>query len=255
MSGGQTVILVSNTYDSTSLTNVTTLREHDAAYGTGFAYRGNLTTTTPVGGPTTTLTRDITGNMVSATDGLGHTISTSVTTATNYAVPDRITPNNNTDLQQTITYTPSLALASLTNPNTAIASATYDLLDRPSTTTSVYGAVTTYTYSLSGTPAWQRATTNNHWVQTSLDGFNRPITELRGHNVSGGATVSQVDTTYGPCACSPLGKVTAVSQPRVPGGTAYWTQYTYDGLGRTVSMLAPDGASTTTYAVPFELSN
>jgi YD repeat-containing protein len=41
--------------------------------------------------------------------------------------------------------------------------------------------------------------------------------------------------------------VTQVSQPYVPGNTVYWTKYTYDGLGRTLRVLAPDGASTTTY--------
>jgi len=34
----------------------------------------------------------------------------------------------------------------------------------------------------------------------------------------------------------------------VPGGTPVWTVYTYDGLGRAVSIQQPDGASTTTYA-------
>ncbi len=62
-----------------------------------------------------------------------------------------------------------------------------------------------------------------------------------------GATQSIVQTQYAPCACSPLGKVSAVSQPHAPGATAYWTTYTYDGIGRTVSVLAPDGASATTY--------
>src|SRR2546425_12389030 len=59
---------------------------------------------------------------------------------------------------------------------------------------------------------------------------------------------STVDTEYDSCACSPLGKMKRTSQPYAPGGAIYWTTYTYDGLGRTVAVLAPDGASTTTYA-------
>ncbi len=56
-------------------------------------------------------------------------------------------------------------------------------------------------------------------------------------------------TVYAPCACSPLGKIQQVSQPYQSGGSASnWTTYTYDGLGRTVSVQQPDGASTTTYA-------
>jgi YD repeat-containing protein len=65
---------------------------------------------------------------------------------------------------------------------------------------------------------------------------------------AGGATLSTVDTEYAACACSPLGKVKRVSQPYAPGGTVYWTTYTYDALGRTVSVALPGGTGTTTYA-------
>ncbi len=38
-----------------------------------------------------------------------------------------------------------------------------------------------------------------------------------------------------------------VSQPHAPGAAQYWTTYTYDAIGRTVSVLSPDGASTKSY--------
>jgi YD repeat-containing protein len=60
------------------------------------------------------------------------------------------------------------------------------------------------------------------------------------------AAVSQVDTQYAPCACSPLGKMYRVSQPYAPGGTPVWTTYTYDGSGRTLTVTAPGGSVTTT---------
>jgi len=41
--------------------------------------------------------------------------------------------------------------------------------------------------------------------------------------------------------------VKRVSQPYAPGETVYWTTYNYDTLGRTISVVAPDGASTGTY--------
>ncbi len=58
--------------------------------------------------------------------------------------------------------------------------------------------------------------------------------------------VSRVSTLYAPCACSALGKVWAVSQPYVPYNLIAWTTYTYDALGRTTKVVAPDQNSTTT---------
>ena len=54
-----------------------------------------------------------------------------------------------------------------------------------------------------------------------------------------------MDTEYGPCACSPLGKLKRVSMPHA-GATTVWTTYAYDGSGRTVTVTAPDGSVTRT---------
>jgi YD repeat-containing protein len=43
---------------------------------------------------------------------------------------------------------------------------------------------------------------------------------------------------------APLGKLWRVSQPYAPGATEYWTTYTYDGSGRTLTTTAPDGSVT-----------
>src|SRR5207245_1317615 len=56
--------------------------------------------------------------------------------------------------------------------------------------------------------------------------------------------VASVQTQYAPCACSPLGKMSRVSQPYAPGATPVWTSYTYDGSGRTLTVTAPDGSAT-----------
>ena len=95
------------------------------------------------------------------------------------------------------------------------------------------------------THTMKKATTNNKWVKTWLDGLGRVIKTEAGHGAS--TTVSIVDTEYDSCACSPVGKVKRVSQPHAPGGTVYWTTYTYDGLGRTTSIAHPGGDGTTTY--------
>ncbi len=64
----------------------------------------------------------------------------------------------------------------------------------------------------------------------------------------GSTTVSQTDTEYDSCGCSPLGKMKRVAMPHAPNASVYWTTYNYDGLGRTVSVASADGASTKTYA-------
>jgi hypothetical protein len=74
-------------------------------------------------------------------------------------------------------------------------------------------------------------------VRNTLDGLGRTIKVETGDATS---TKSIVETVYGPCACSPVGKVLQVSQPYGPGGTPVWTTYTYDGRGRTLTIRKPD---------------
>jgi len=130
----------------------------------------------------------------------------------------------------------------VTGPNGAQATTTYDALTRPLQSSIPDGAVTKYTYSYSG-PVVQTATLypdpnnpNNatRWKQTTLDGFGRVTKVVSGQ---GGTTVSTVETQYAPCACTPLGKMSAVSAPYAPGQTAQWTHYFYDALGRTTSVV------------------
>ena len=83
------------------------------------------------------------------------------------------------------------------------------------------------------------------WAQTYYDGLGRTVQVRSG---TGSDIKSIVETEYAACACSPLGKVWRVTQPFTPSATVvYWTSYTYDELGRTVSVIQPNGAGTTTY--------
>src|SRR5271154_2770165 len=91
--------------------------------------------------------------------------------------------------------------------------------------------------------AWQTKTGPDGFTQTTLDGMGRTIRVQ--HGPSSTSIQSVMDTVYAPCACSPLGKIQKVSQPYAPGGTPAWTTYTYDGVGRALSVVQPDGASTT----------
>jgi YD repeat-containing protein len=235
--GSPSVTLLTNTYDLTTPTDVPGMTSHDPAYGTAFNFRGNVwRNQTPGGVGNTTL--DIGGNPVSVTVN-GVTTTPTINGSTNWAAPSAITTGSWTT---TMNYTSFLGLSSETGPNGDTASMGYDSSARPQTTTSPFGAVTTYSYSNS--PPSKTATTNGHWVKSSMDGFGRTIKTETG---DAAGTKSTVDVGYDSCGCSPLGKMVKQSLPYAPGGTVYWTNYTYDGLGRTVSVAAPD-ASASTYA-------
>src|ERR1700735_1340394 len=72
-----------------------------------------------------------------------------------------------------------------------------------------------------------------------MDGFGRTVKTSTGY---GTTTVSQADTVYVPCGCSPIGKMGQQSAPYT--GLEYWTTYNYDGLGRTTYVEPPDGSIT-----------
>lgn len=115
--------------------------------------------------------------------------------------------------------------------------------------TTPHGATISYGYSVS--PPVTTRTVNPgggqpvRWTKTYHDGPGRPVRVEEGHDTT---VVSIVETEYDVCACSPLGKGKRVSRPYAPGGTVYWTTYTYDNIGRPVSVAQPDNSGTTTYA-------
>jgi YD repeat-containing protein len=167
-----------------------------------------------------------------------------------YSLRGTLTPEGNANLATTVTYASSWAVTSVTGPNGASGTTTYDSYGRPQSTSIPDGAVTNYGYTyvgVNGSANQQTATLTtgsaSRWKRTTLDGFGRVVRVETGHDST---VVSQVDTEYAPCACSPLGKMWRVSQPYAPGGTPAWTVYGYDGSGRTVSVTLPDGSVTTT---------
>ncbi len=88
------------------------------------------------------------------------------------------------------------------------------------------------------------ATVNGRWSKTYLDGLGRTYETDAGDASS---TKSIVSTVYDSCGCTPMGKPWKVSLPYAPGATPVWKTYTYDAVGRTLTAVAPDGASTTSY--------
>ena len=163
-------------------------------------------------------------------------VNLSTNSTTNYSLPSTITPSGNTAMNTTATYASSWAPTSMTGPNGDAGTTTYDSYGRPSQTTIPDGATTTYTYTYSAGASTQTATVDGRWQTTTLDGFGRTIQVQKGN---GSTIVSTVQTQYAPCACSPLGKVSAVSQPYAPNAPVYWTTYTYDGSGRVLTVTAP----------------
>ena len=140
-------------------------------------------------------------------------------------------------------WTASLHGASQTGPNQDQSTVQYDTADRPQTVASPYGASTVYKYST--TAPQITATTNNHFVETTLDGLGRVAQIQRGDNVG---VQSSVEVTYDAVGALPGGRVVRRSAPHTATGTVYWKIFTYDTLGRTLSRRRPDGHSTSTYA-------
>ncbi|HTR35829.1 MAG TPA: RHS repeat-associated core domain-containing protein [Bryobacteraceae bacterium] len=234
--GTNSATLVSNGYDGNTLTNVTGMYEHDTNYGTSFLYRGDVTSSSS---PTTSTSMwyDIGGNVTKTTNN-GVTTTATTSSLTNFAAPDQMTTNS---LNSSMTWSTFLGPSTATGPNGDQGSLSYDTNARPSTTTSPYGAVTTYTYADTASPPYKSASTNTHTVTNFLDGFGHTFQT----NTAGGSALSVVQTVYGPCGCSPLGKVIQQSEPWTTGGTVYWTTYAYDASGRTLSVTLPDGSATT----------
>jgi RHS repeat-associated protein len=241
-SASGTITLASNSYDQSPLTDRAGLMLHDAAYTTAFTFRGNPTTVSTYA-DSKTYTYEITGVVNQVTNGAGTVVGLTPSTSTNYSLPGVLTPNGNSNLATSVSYSSFFAVTSLVGPNGATTSTNYDLYGRPTSTSIPDGAVTNYSYTYN--PNVQTATLTDaqgtRWTKTTLDGFGRTISVVKGHD---NVPVSEVDTQYGVCACSPLGKISQVSQPYVPNGTKVWTTYTYDGSGRTLAATAADGSVT-----------
>ena len=246
--------LASNVYDlygqygncpgMQAFTTVSGLREWDTSFTSSVTKRGNVVCSTVPAG-TTTMNYDISGNAVS-TVANGVTTQVSTTSGTNYAAPSQLSVGS---LSTGLSWSSFLGLTNDTGPNGDSSSTYYDQYARQTSTTSPFGATTTYTYNSApysnSNPATVKSTTNGRWSQTTMDGLGHTILTTAG---DANGTKSQAESVYGPCACSPMLKLMQQAVPHASGAQPAYTTYTYDGIGRTVSVVAPDGASTTTYA-------
>jgi YD repeat-containing protein len=131
-------------------------------------------------------------------------------------------------------------MTQMNSPNAVQQDFGYDTTHRPTTAELSTGATVSYSYSTDGRVT--TATVNGKFTRTTTDGLGRPVKVEKGH---GTTVVSIVESEYTACACSPVGKLKRVTRPYAPGGTKYWTSYTYDVLGRTTRIDAPAGQFTT----------
>jgi YD repeat-containing protein len=140
------VTLVANTYDVypyNQLFAVTSPRQHDASYTSSFVYRGNVTYSTQFASATT-MGYDETGNLVSTSDGYGHSAGQTLSSSQNYAAPSAMSVGS---IATSFTWNGYNAVTATTGPNSATSSFSYDGYARPSSRTAANGAVTQFAYS------------------------------------------------------------------------------------------------------------
>ena len=261
--GGATKTLVQNYYDGSPQSGQPTpsFACTGSWHGTGFATlefdsyapvpwsaRGTLyETVNPA--KSYCIARDGFGNQTTVTGSDGTNLTSVPSSGTNYAAPGTVTTST---YNESIAYNTWLGTTQTTGANGEQMYMEYDTYGRPLTATSPYGSYGTptvnYSYSSPGTfPAWQTKTGPDGITQTVLDGLGR-VNKVYRSGVGYGTTTAETDSVYAPCACSPLAKLQKTSQPFAYGGSpSAWTTYAYDGIGRTLSVQKPDGASTTTY--------
>jgi RHS repeat-associated protein len=216
-------------------------------------YRGNLTKTTvypdaatPSGGIAETKRYDETGNVVAESASCCELKSYTYTTGTDYAYPTSMS-RGSSDTSSTIRNTSTAAydyntglITLSTDPNSRTTTTAYDANTlRPTQTTSPTGAYSLTTYDESG----MTITDEVHDSSAALAG--KTITYLNGigqtkrTDTITGSTIDISQTMY-----DNLARVWKESRPYRSGDTVYWTEKTYDLLGRVSQITGPDGSTT-----------
>jgi YD repeat-containing protein len=251
ISGGTTLTLQQSTWDGSLVAGAscsTAILNH---VGCGVSlHRFNLGTVS-ASGLTTNFQYDYAGN-VARTWGASPELTRNFTATTNFSLPELMTPNNTSYLATSIAYDADHLPTQSTAPNNAIARTNYDTYGRVLETESPAGAETAYTFGIDTGSRIDTvktypssASADFTFRRTHYDGLGRPIKSESGG--SDWAVKTTTETEYEPCACSPTGKMKRVSLPYAPGGAVQWTTYTYDSLGRTLSVALPGGSGATTY--------
>jgi len=230
-------------YDEGTVTDFSTNpTNHDAAFSSSLKVRGNLTSVIEYPDPlntatgiTTAYTYDAAGNMLSAQRGSGAQTQWVFSSATQYAYPDSISVGPQTSqLTTTFAYDIDRGVASsTTDPNGQTTTFARDVDSRPTITTTPDSQSTNASYDDGATnPSVTTSNTANSLVSTSiLDGRGRVLSLQQ---LNGTSPISTRAFSY-----NILGQPLQSSNPYGPSDTVQNTTYSYDGLGRTLTVTAP----------------
>ena len=230
-------------------------------YDSSTDYRGNVTQVTsyanavidPATIPITETRRyDITGNLVMASTSCCQQTSFNYTVDTQYVYPLSKTRGSATDpyaqVTSSATYDFSTGLGlSATDANGRQAQTSYDANTlRPVTAISPTGAHTDYGYddtAMTVTSTTYLAPGEGGGIADQSVKYLNGMGQVRQEKARGvNNTWDFVDTIY-----NNLGQVYQQSRPYRSGDTQQWTTATYDALGRTRTVTAPDGSVTQTF--------
>lgn len=242
-------------YDGTALTCRTGASQHDdSGHGCTFTTRGNPTSTTDYVLPATgsspiskSFYYDSLGNLLRADLDCCQQKEWIYSSAYQYAYPTSVVNGSagGPQLTTSASYNVYTGLVeTTTDENLKTTSFAYDVFRRLDTITRPDLAVTDFDHDDTN-----RIITRSDPIQgsdrrverTYGDPLGRPIkTEMRN---AGGTVFSVVETEY-----DPLNRPYRTRNPYVgTPGTAYWTETRFDGLGRVLKVIPPDGSVTTNH--------
>ncbi|HTT23525.1 MAG TPA: RHS repeat-associated core domain-containing protein [Candidatus Sulfotelmatobacter sp.] len=237
------------TYDGAALTSVTGAANHDDTnYGTGFVYRGLLTTLTqytdpvaPSGAITHGETYDMLGNLRTEVADCCVQKQYNFSSTTQYSQPDSVVRGSGTTLTTSATYDSYTGLlASSTDENNQTTTYNFDVMDRPLSQTRPDNTVLSTSYDdTSASPSTTATTpiTSSTSIKriTLFDGLGKTIRNTI--QDSSGTIFTKVDTQY-----DALARISQVSLPYTGSSPSYWTQTQYDALDRVTKQIPADGS-------------
>jgi RHS repeat-associated protein len=239
-------------YDGTTPTSVTGAAHHDdSGYGTSFNSRGNLTSittystpATPSGGITAAFTYDTLGNLLTISVASTQQKQFNYSSTTQYSQPDSIVsgPSSGPQLTQSFTYNAYTgAIATLTNENGQVTSYTYDAYRRLTTVTRPDSIQLTTSYDETNNIVTSTSpidSTHSASQMAAFDGLGRTVnTTIKD---ASGTPYSIVQTQY-----DPVGRLYKSSNPFTGSSPSYWSIAEFDGLGRPIANILPDGSQST----------